>query len=251
MPRTCSVCAHPKRADIDKALVANEPLRNVAKRYGTSATALHRHKRDHLAELLAQAVEVQRGRDAELVEQRQEQIAAKEAVALDVMDELKSIFHFMHKLAAACDDYLTDPDDPTRYDLGPRASEVTVHYEDIVIDDEGEGHIKRRKAKLSELLDIARERTPDRTYTLIETKFADPRKLIVSTAARLHAQIELLAKLIGQLDERPLNIVMAPEWSGSEGLRTMVIGIVTDMLRGYDPDAVYVFAERLAALEAG
>jgi len=55
MPRTCSICSHPDRAAIDRALVAGEAYRTIAQRYGTSATALHRHKADHIPVKLAQA----------------------------------------------------------------------------------------------------------------------------------------------------------------------------------------------------
>ena len=55
MPRSCTVCTHPARAAIDQALVDGEPLRNIAERYGTSATALFRHRSEHIAELLAHA----------------------------------------------------------------------------------------------------------------------------------------------------------------------------------------------------
>jgi hypothetical protein len=48
MPRPCSICTHPQRHDIDQALTAGEALRNMAPRFGTSVTALHRHKHEHL-----------------------------------------------------------------------------------------------------------------------------------------------------------------------------------------------------------
>jgi hypothetical protein len=57
MPRTCTVCAHPDREAIDRALVACEPFRNIAERFGTSATALFRHKAEHLPAALAKAQE--------------------------------------------------------------------------------------------------------------------------------------------------------------------------------------------------
>jgi hypothetical protein len=55
MPRICTICTHPERGAIDKVLVAAEPLRNIAEHFGTSTTALHRHKEDHLRDLLAHA----------------------------------------------------------------------------------------------------------------------------------------------------------------------------------------------------
>jgi hypothetical protein len=59
MPRVCTVCAHAGREAIDAALVAEEPLRNIAERFGTSATALHRHKAEHVPAALAKAKEAE------------------------------------------------------------------------------------------------------------------------------------------------------------------------------------------------
>jgi len=42
--RTCTVCSHPNREQIDRLLVANVPLRNIAKQHETSVSALFRHK---------------------------------------------------------------------------------------------------------------------------------------------------------------------------------------------------------------
>jgi transposase-like protein len=55
MPPVCRVCQHPQKADIDKLLVnGRTSLRNIAEQFGTSATALHRHKQ-HLPKLLQEA----------------------------------------------------------------------------------------------------------------------------------------------------------------------------------------------------
>ncbi len=48
MPRTCSVCRHPQRAEVDRALLAGEPERAIAGRYNVSRAALGRH-RAHIA----------------------------------------------------------------------------------------------------------------------------------------------------------------------------------------------------------
>ncbi|MEN6341045.1 MAG: hypothetical protein ABFC89_00635 [Methanospirillum sp.] len=44
MPPRCSICHHPDRETIDRALVSGESLRNIAEQYSVSSTALHRHK---------------------------------------------------------------------------------------------------------------------------------------------------------------------------------------------------------------
>ncbi|MGQ9683847.1 MAG: hypothetical protein ACUVX9_15025 [Anaerolineae bacterium] len=48
MARTCTICSHPQRSEIDRALLASEPLRKIARRHKTSVAALHRH-RSHIA----------------------------------------------------------------------------------------------------------------------------------------------------------------------------------------------------------
>ena len=56
MPRTCTVCRHLERDAIDTALVAGkESLRGSAWRFGLSASALRRHKADHLPVALLKA----------------------------------------------------------------------------------------------------------------------------------------------------------------------------------------------------
>lgn len=57
MPRVCTICRHESREAIDQALLAGEPLRNIAKRYGTSPTALHRHKAGDLPKVIVRAKE--------------------------------------------------------------------------------------------------------------------------------------------------------------------------------------------------
>ncbi len=66
MTRTCTVCSHPQRAEIDRAALAGESYRNITQRYGVSKFAVCRHKADHLlAELVKakQAEEVSRATD--------------------------------------------------------------------------------------------------------------------------------------------------------------------------------------------
>jgi hypothetical protein len=55
MPRTCTICKHEKREEIDQALVNGESLRNIASRYGTTSGSLKRHKHSHLPQALKDA----------------------------------------------------------------------------------------------------------------------------------------------------------------------------------------------------
>jgi transposase len=54
MPRTCLACSSPEREAIDKALVAGEPFRNIAKRVSISPAGLLRH-RNHVANAIGKA----------------------------------------------------------------------------------------------------------------------------------------------------------------------------------------------------
>jgi hypothetical protein len=56
MPPQCKVCSHESQAEIDRLLLAGTSLRTIAQQHGTSATALHRHKK-HIAKVLVVAHE--------------------------------------------------------------------------------------------------------------------------------------------------------------------------------------------------
>ena len=55
MPRTCTLCNHPRGDGIDRVLLAGESFRHIAARFDTSTGALQRHKADHLRPSLVKA----------------------------------------------------------------------------------------------------------------------------------------------------------------------------------------------------
>ncbi len=213
MSRTCTVCMHPERTAIDRALVAGEVMRNVALRFAISFAALQRHKANHLPVVLAEAKqrrdESHQSHVAAVGVAVQDHAAAEEAHALDVMEELQRCFQRVNLLFDACDRWLRDADDPTRYDIGPRADDILVTY--LAQGDADGDKPTRKKGSLARLLALA-----EGGGVMIErwdTKYADPRELVLKTAQQLTGQTQLLAKLLGQLDERPqVNVLMAPEW---------------------------------------
>ena len=44
MARSCTICQHLKRSDIDRRLAAGEPTAQVARAYELSPSSLHRHR---------------------------------------------------------------------------------------------------------------------------------------------------------------------------------------------------------------
>ncbi len=144
MARPCSVCAHPEREGIDKALAAGAQLRGLSRTYFGSAKAedaLGRHKAEHLPATVVQA------EAAWQVEQARGVVAE----GLDVVGQLRAI------------------------------NTITLHV--------------LQEARDSQNYDIT-----------------------LKAVDRVQRQIELQAKLLGDLDERPVvNILLAPEWVAVRG----------------------------------
>lgn len=56
MPRTCTICRHPERAEIDRALIAGEASRVIARHTAVSRDAVFRHSQ-HLSLTLVKSHE--------------------------------------------------------------------------------------------------------------------------------------------------------------------------------------------------
>lgn len=217
----CTICDHEAREEIDRALVRDEGLRALAQRYGTSYPALYRHKKRHIPRDLARAAEAAGlARATALAGEVQLRAEREEAAGLNVVAELAATLRRVNKLFDACDRWLTDPDDPERYDLGPRAEELLVHYWRTGAD----GSRVRAKAPLASLLRQAAaggdgKAAAGGAIEAVELRGADPRELVLKAAQRLEAELNLVARLLGLLGTRPapagptVNVLVAsPEW---------------------------------------
>jgi hypothetical protein len=130
MPRSCTVCNHPDREEIDRALVAGESSAELAGRYRTiGECALRRHKANHLPAKLVMAH------------------AAKEVAQADsLLDQVRDL-----------------------------------------------------QSRTLAILEAAEETRQHRTA--------------LSAIREARSNLELLAKLIGELDERPtVNVLVSPQW---------------------------------------
>lgn len=193
--------------------MAGESKRTVAHQFGVSADAVQRHRTEHLPLVVAAAEAHNESRHEPAKRTAVKRTAPPEVVAVageivhqekrelrhvaDVGEELARCFHRVNLLFDACDGWLRDADDPTRYDIGPRAEEIIVTY---TIPNE-DGIPFRAKGKLSDLL--AEVRTGKGAMEATgETKYADPRNLVLKTAEQLQSQTQLLAKLLGLVTEK-------------------------------------------------
>lgn len=54
MPRQCSICSHPQREEIDRAILKGESYRHIASQYDVNYRALQRHKQNgHIGRKIA------------------------------------------------------------------------------------------------------------------------------------------------------------------------------------------------------
>ena len=96
MPPKCTICRHPQRQGIESLLVAGTPLRNIAERFATSATALHRHKA-HVKAVLAKALET---RAVSLGDSLADQLRSIHAKTLDLLNRAEAADDHRTQLAA-------------------------------------------------------------------------------------------------------------------------------------------------------
>lgn len=193
MPQVCTVCAHPERVAIDTALVAGTSNRRIAAQFDVSESGVRCHKAEHLTQLLTKAPPEPAHADA-LRAQAAAQDAGEDLHVRSVVGELERCFARMHLLFDACDEWLRDPEHPERYDIGPRGEEITVIY--TLLD--GDGIPFRAKGKLSDLLAEVRK-SKGALSASAETKYADPRELVLRTAGQITSQTQLLAGVLEKI----------------------------------------------------
>jgi hypothetical protein len=189
---------HPRKKELIKAIVAGKSFRRIATQFSVSEAAVRRYLRSKLVQRAAAATAKREELDGELV-----------------FDTIRWVFNRMKKLYDACDDYLADPQNPERYTLTPHAHELDVIYSvDEVVEGAKGPRTKTvlRKESLKNMIDrVLGAMRGD----LIEVRYrhADPRRLIVETAATLTKQLELVAKIEGKVKEAQVNIFAGPLWS--------------------------------------
>ena len=131
MPQLCTVCTHARSREIDTAIIAGKlSNRVIARQFAIHHDAVRRHRDEHLIDKLQHA-----------------QAIATRIEMIDLNRELATIYQAVRGYFDACDEWLRDPDDPSKYNLSPRSQDVMIIYEE----QDGE-KIRRRKAHLSTLL---------------------------------------------------------------------------------------------------
>jgi hypothetical protein len=122
MPRTCTICSHPKRTEIDAALLRSDSLRSIVEHCSVSMGSLVRHRDRHLPVTIAHAKEV---RETEMGESLLEQARGLHARALGILEradaagqletalkairEVRGILELLGKLSGQLEDQRATP----------------------------------------------------------------------------------------------------------------------------------------------
>ena len=123
------------------------------------------------------------------------------------LERLDAVSSKLDMMAEAIDRTLRDPDDPTRYNLDPRAREVTVVFEETV----GDRRVQKAR-KLDDLLERV-EQGLGVSVVRWEAKSADLRVLLKDLAATIKPIAELLGKTRGEIRPEQVNVLHAsPDW---------------------------------------
>lgn len=131
------------------------------------------------------------------------------------LERLDAVSSKLDMMAEAIDRTLRDPNDPTRYNLDPRAREVTVVFEETVGD--------RRVQKVRKLDDLLERVEQGLSVSVVrwEVKSADLRVLLKDLAATIKPIAELLGKTRGEIRPDPgstVNVlVTSPDWIAARG----------------------------------
>ena len=121
--------------------------------------------------------------------------------------QINKVMVRVQKMYDACHEYLQDPEDPDKYYLGPRGDEIDIAILEYDKDDKP----IRKKRSLQTIIDEING-SDGRTVTEWHYKHADPRRLLLETAKVLNTQLELLARISGELKNINVSIIGTPVW---------------------------------------
>jgi predicted transcriptional regulator len=177
MGRKLSVETHQDRHKIETRIIEGDSLRDIAGQFGVSKSALQRYVTTRFVELAAKAIEERDLDHGDRILERVERVLVK-----------------TEKLVDAADEWLTDPNDPTKYDLSPRSDEVTVIHTTV----DKEGNYTREKQALDDYIEEGRG---NKKIDKIEWKTVDIRTLLPRAADSIVKQLTLVAQILGKVKQ--------------------------------------------------
>lgn len=173
----CKVCNSKRVVQINKKIRNGESLSSIEATYGISRSTLRKHKLNCMNALLTDQITQMEKSDKD------------DLIGEVLVKQVRSQIDLVHKLVEACDEWLTDPDDPEKYFLGARGDEVDIVYQEV---DEATGRLlpSRQKATLQEC--IQKVASDGFIIRGITNKHADPRELLLKAIAKLESTVKMI-----------------------------------------------------------
>jgi hypothetical protein len=181
----CCVCAYPEVRGVNRAILDRAPYRTIAERFPPlSAASIWRHG--------ARCLEFDPTKTAN---------RRRLSEVIDVYNEMVEQFRLAKSLRQACEEYLSDPVDPSKMNLCPRAEEIQVVYEVGTVAD-GVGGRERKRIKktatLAELLRHVKEERPDLALQSFDlSKKTDIRRYALDCIHAVDAILDKFARFEG------------------------------------------------------
>ena len=177
---------HPQREQIIKDILAQKTYNEIKKKYGlNNVNVIKTFVANRLVYPAAKA-------------SKRDQDGSREYL----MGKLDEIQGYLTKLINACDEWLTDPNDKDKYFLGDRADELSV----VWLEEQANGKIAKKRDNLQHLLDIALNTERGKALQYVQTGRTDTRKLMLESLRVAQQQVELIAKITGEMHEITMSV---------------------------------------------
>lgn len=188
-PPTCMICRHERAVDINRDILnGNMKQKAICEKWGiTSHDVMWRHLTKHLATTMKKIHEDKKVRDT-----------------VTVYEELLDQLDFAKSMRIAAQEYLSDPKDPLRMMLLPRASEVEVVYYDYN-ELSSEGIPTKKSEKLQDLLAMLSVRGYESDRVIV--KHVDIRKFALDTIASVDLVLDKFSRIEGLYQKDRKNAV--------------------------------------------
>ena len=177
---------HPQREQIIKDILAQKTYNEIKKKYGlNNVNVIKTFVANRLVYPAAKA-------------SKRDQDGSREYL----MGKLDEIQEYLTKLINACDEWLTDPNDKDKYFLGDRADELSV----VWLEEQANGKLAKKRDNLQHLLDIALNTERGKALQYVQTGRTDTRKLMLESLRVAQQQVELIAKITGEMHEITMSV---------------------------------------------
>ena len=226
-----AVAVHPKRKQIEKAIIEGQPINSISKTFGISRDALSGYKKKVLyPKIMENSQKVAETRQSVHIATERKSITD----ATELFDIILTAVSRMQKMSDACDEYLRDPDDIEKYFLGPHDYEINV----VGYRKDKDGKRHKVKEPLGEIL--ARLKQNGYEVTRLTWSQADPRIMLVRASETLSRQMDTMVNAWKAIEDQRTNFSKAPEWKE--------LTVLLEEILGRHPEERQIIADRLRSV---